>query len=399
MQKVKLLSFIFLAALFIFSPITAKAAVIAKVIALSHNVVIERSGNQLQANIEDEIYDSDTIITDGTGKVQLMFTDHTFASLSTNTIFTMSDFNFAQDDASFTASITKGFARFVTGKIVEANPDAFKVITPEATVGIRGTTFTVESLNNYTTVSVENSIKTRSVVVNNTVVPVGFSAIFGPNGQVVTPPTRMNQGQRQSLIEKSSISFMPSGVNTDNPDRLQAYDEDTSFSKTPPFVFEDQQSVGSNPNTSTSNPNTTTPGGLAGFPAGLVVAEEAEVQLNVQYNNNGTLFNDGNLDFEVNLTTGAISGAKANITDMTGMNVSSLNDASGNISGSNFQINGSGIVNAGVDDPTGSWNANGNLNIPANQASGNLSFTGAGGAAGNVASGTITGIENVELDN
>ncbi len=407
MRNFKLFSFIFLASLLLFSPLQAKAQVVAKVIALSQGVVIERAGNQIDVNLEDEVHNNDTIITDGTGRIQLMFKDHTLASLSSNTVFTMSDFNFTQNDASFTANIGKGFARFVTGKIVESNPEAFKVITPEATVGIRGTTFAVETANDYTTVSVENSVKTRSVVVNNTVIPVGHYAVFGPDGRLFTPPTTMNRGHRQVIIEKTSISFLPTILNPDDPNRLPAYESDTTLSQTLPFVLESQQSLGTSPESSAGKADSSTPGtfnpndpntGIAGLPAGTILSDDAEIKLGVNYTSNGTPFTDGELQFDVNLTSGAISNGQAKLPSgsLTGAVESDSNfKGSGLIQGTQYSISGSQWKDNGLEQGmASSWDASGNINIPNNTADGTLNFNGGTGPY----SGNVSGIIDFETD-
>ncbi len=418
MRNFKFLTLIVLASFMLFSPIIAEAAVIAKVVALSQGVVIERNGNQIDVQVEDNIHDNDTIITDGTGKVQIMFKDHTFASLSTNTIFAMSDFNFSQNDASFTANMTKGFARFVTGKIVEANPDAFKVITPEATVGIRGTTFSVYTMDRLTTVSTENSFKVNSVVVNNTVIPVGTQATFGPNAQLVIPPTPMTPENRQELVDRVTIAFAPSAVSpaSTDPNRIPVYDADAVVSQELPFVLEGQNSIAQSPESSagradssesgTFNPNLIPGGatgggssltsGIAGFAPGTALSSDAQVELGVSYDDgNSTILTDGYLKFKVDLTTGGITEAEAKLPNVLTGAVETVNTkGTGVISGTSYTLGGSDWKdNTGANDYTSGWNSSGNLNVPANTADGTLTFNPSPGGTFN---GNITGINDYD---
>ncbi len=423
MRNFKFITLLLLASCMLFSPIIANAAVIAKVVALSQGVVIERNGSQIDVKIEDDVHDKDVIITDGTGKVQLMFKDHTFASLSTNTIFAMSDFNFSQNDSSFTANLTKGFARFVTGKVVEANPDAFKVITPEATVGIRGTTFSVLTTSGFTTVSTENSFNLNSVVVNNTVIPIGSQATFGPNAQIITPPTPMSPQNRQELIDRVTIAFAPAAVSptSTDPNRMPVYDADAVVSQELPFVLEGQNSIAQSPESSagradssqpgTFNPNlipggttgggsssgvtggTVGTGGFAGYAPGTVLTGSVEMEAKFHYQGANFTSEEGSLGFDVDLSTGAISNAQLQAdnvnlgTNATGYNLKG-EKGTGMITGSNYQLGGSQYLfkdNDSGTEPTvnANWGSDGTININNPAMSGDVYFeqsqTGAGG--------------------
>ncbi len=177
---------------------------IAQVIAVKGEVHVQRGGKDATLGMKDKIFVQDTVRTGKTGKVQLMFTDNAVVSLSENTIFTVSDYSDKADKA-FTSHIPSGFARFVTGTIVEKNPEAFTVRTPEVTVGIRGTTFAVQRGAETSTVYTENSTKAQSVVVGKLTVPAGYMAIFGTGGKVLTAPMPMSDAQRHELVKRGTI--------------------------------------------------------------------------------------------------------------------------------------------------------------------------------------------------
>ncbi len=201
----------FIGICFIFSSFicaTAFASSVATVISLTDGVTVERNGVMKPLTLKDNLQVQDTIHTNTTGKAQLIFNDDSAVSLGVNTIFTLAEYN---DDVRkvFKANVVVGFARFVTGTIVKSNPDAFGVKTPETHVGIRGTTLSVETSNGKTAVFTENSMRKDSVIVGNTVVEPGFMAEFGPNGVVITPPVRMTNDQRRTLVQKASGSPAP----------------------------------------------------------------------------------------------------------------------------------------------------------------------------------------------
>ncbi len=63
-------------------------------------------------------------------------------------LFILADFSFGVPaKASFALGVGRGLARVVSGKVVQRNREGFKVTTPHATVGIRGTILTADVRN------------------------------------------------------------------------------------------------------------------------------------------------------------------------------------------------------------------------------------------------------------
>lgn len=116
------------------------------VLSVVNGAWLERGGQKQAVQSKDTVLVNDIVSTDGQGKVQILFNDNTVVAIGNNSSIAIADFVFdeAAKKASFSAKMTQGIARFVTGKVVERNRDGFSVKTPSATVGIRGTTFAVE---------------------------------------------------------------------------------------------------------------------------------------------------------------------------------------------------------------------------------------------------------------
>lgn len=97
---------------------------------------------------QSEVGKGDTLNTEKDSYAQVKFSDGGVVTLKPNTRIKIDDFNFdeqqpAKDSA--TLSLLKGGLRMITGLIGKrGNQDAFKAQTVTATIGIRGTTFTVE---------------------------------------------------------------------------------------------------------------------------------------------------------------------------------------------------------------------------------------------------------------
>lgn len=95
-----------------------------------------------------EVARGDTLNTERDSFAQVKFTDGAVVTLKPNTRFRIEDYAFdqadpARDNSAF--ALLKGGLRMITGLIGKrGNQDAMRMGTATATIGIRGTTFTVE---------------------------------------------------------------------------------------------------------------------------------------------------------------------------------------------------------------------------------------------------------------
>ncbi|ACS81433.1 FecR domain-containing protein [Maridesulfovibrio salexigens] len=87
------------------------------------------------------IYQGEELVTGGNGNVEVRFVDDTLISQGANSRIALDDYVYDPDggESSFLGDIAEGTFRTVTGKIAEQNPDRFKLGSPLATIGIRGT--------------------------------------------------------------------------------------------------------------------------------------------------------------------------------------------------------------------------------------------------------------------
>ena len=99
------------------------------------------AGGIRELKARDEVYSGDLLETTK-GRVQIKFVDGAFMSIQPNSRFQVEDYNYANgSDGSEKAvyNLFKGGMRAFTGAIGKKHPDAYKVKTPVATIGIRGT--------------------------------------------------------------------------------------------------------------------------------------------------------------------------------------------------------------------------------------------------------------------
>ncbi|MDY0275252.1 MAG: FecR family protein [Desulfomicrobium sp.] len=98
------------------------------------------NGMRRELVMKSEVFATDTIVTDATGKVQILFEDDSVISLGPSSSISIEQFSFgsAQSPA-MSIKLVQGLSRFVSGKVVEQNPEGFTISSPLAVIGIRGT--------------------------------------------------------------------------------------------------------------------------------------------------------------------------------------------------------------------------------------------------------------------
>ena len=105
----------------------------------------ERDGQLLALPVKALVHKNDVLITDATGKMQIIFNDDTTIALGPETKVAVNELVFNDEQpASLSSEVLQGVARFATGQVVERNRQGFTVSTPQATIGIRGTNFSVK---------------------------------------------------------------------------------------------------------------------------------------------------------------------------------------------------------------------------------------------------------------
>lgn len=97
-------------------------------------------------HIGDHVFQGDHIQTSHDAAVGITLRDDTLMSLGPDTRFILEQyqFNSSAGDGNIAARIVRGTLRYVTGLIGKHAPQHQQVMTPTATIGIRGTDFIVE---------------------------------------------------------------------------------------------------------------------------------------------------------------------------------------------------------------------------------------------------------------
>lgn len=87
------------------------------------------------------VYEGDTIISTKQSFAVVGFVDESKVVIRQDTEFLVQGFSFEDGENDSTFNLIKGGIRAVTGKIARENPDNYKLDTPVATLGVRGTSY------------------------------------------------------------------------------------------------------------------------------------------------------------------------------------------------------------------------------------------------------------------
>lgn len=108
-------------------------------------------------NPGDRIFEKDVLTTGKDSSLGLIMRDNSVVSLGPGSRLIVERFLFAPEKGALTSilRVAKGSSAIVTGEIAKLSPGAVKVLTPTASIGIRGTHFLVNVED-----GVENGVET-----------------------------------------------------------------------------------------------------------------------------------------------------------------------------------------------------------------------------------------------
>ncbi len=115
------------------------------------DVTIARGVQKIAAGAGTEVRIGDTVELGPQSSAQIRFTDESIVALRSGTAFRISEYAFqgrAPEEQRAFFDLLKGGLRTVTGIIGRARQDRYGVVTPTATIGIRGTHYTLVHCDN-----------------------------------------------------------------------------------------------------------------------------------------------------------------------------------------------------------------------------------------------------------
>ena len=108
----------------------------------SGSVSIIRGGQTIAAQPGQVVFEADTLRTGADGRLGLTLKDDTRLSLGPSSEIRLDKFAYAPAEGrlGFVLNVVRGVAAYVSGRIAKLAPDAVRLETPAAIVGVRGTT-------------------------------------------------------------------------------------------------------------------------------------------------------------------------------------------------------------------------------------------------------------------
>jgi hypothetical protein len=135
-----------LAAILFLASAAAVAADAGEIKVVNGSAYLERAGERLQLKAGMPVREADVVVTGANGTVGITFADNSLLSIGPNSNFTIERFvfNSTTHAGQFDSRLNKGTLAGVSGKIVKQSPEAMRVHTPSAIMGVRGTEFAVQ---------------------------------------------------------------------------------------------------------------------------------------------------------------------------------------------------------------------------------------------------------------
>lgn len=119
----------------------AETAVAGRIKSTSGAVFIVRKGAQIPATPGAPLMEADGIRTGADGRVGITLKDETRLSLGPDSEIRLEQFVYSPGEGrlQFALRIARGLVAYVSGRIAKLSPDAVRLETPSAILGVRGT--------------------------------------------------------------------------------------------------------------------------------------------------------------------------------------------------------------------------------------------------------------------
>ena len=102
---------------------------------------VVHEGQRIPAAVGTPVFEQDSVATGADGRVGVTLRDDTRLSIGPQTTIEISRFVYAQSDSqfAFVLKVVRGVVAYVSGRIAKLSPDAVRLETPSAIIGVRGT--------------------------------------------------------------------------------------------------------------------------------------------------------------------------------------------------------------------------------------------------------------------
>jgi hypothetical protein len=114
---------------------------------LSGTAAVLRAGAQVPLKVGDDVLESDVLRTGPDGRIGVMLKDDTRLSLGPGSEVRLEKFLYSPSEGKLGLGlrVVRGLVAYVSGRIAKIAPDAVRLETPAAIVGVRGTTLVIQA--------------------------------------------------------------------------------------------------------------------------------------------------------------------------------------------------------------------------------------------------------------
>ncbi len=127
------------------TPAFGQTAVVGRIKSASGAVFIVRQQAEIPAWTGQPLLEEDGLKTGADGRLGITLKDETRLSLGPNSDVRLDQFVYAPGEGRlrFALTIARGVMAYVSGRIAKLSPDAVRLETPSAILGVRGTTLVI----------------------------------------------------------------------------------------------------------------------------------------------------------------------------------------------------------------------------------------------------------------
>lgn len=150
--------------------------------------IIRENGEQLTATLNVPIVSMDTVETDA-GRLKIKFVDDTQVSMTEHTVVEINEYVYDPNPSKskMALNFAQGTARFATGKLGLVPRENIAIQTPTASIGIRGTDFTmtVDELGRSLVILLPDEDCTDTIKLEEGCAPSGSISVTNNGGTVI----------------------------------------------------------------------------------------------------------------------------------------------------------------------------------------------------------------------
>jgi len=240
------------------------------ILSFGQNTAVSDVSGERKLKRKSDVYADDLLKTGAKGRLQIRFSDGSRLSLKPDTEFKIAEYQFESDkpeEGKAIYKLLKGGMRTISGQIGKVDKEDYKLDAVVATIGIRGTDFSINKVGDKVSGSVASGkINVAAKQGANRDIAKGRSfQLTGPKGAISvfkTPPSEQPEGEENKESSEESSEESDDTGTEDESEESSTQDSEESESSTngtDESASSEQNSTESTASDSTSASDSETP--------------------------------------------------------------------------------------------------------------------------------------------